>query len=69
MPDPTDITVTFSREQLHEVINLLQLMTVMGVTLYVDGPQPNIPLLKEAFRAMALAAMAKHTAPRAEIAP
>lgn len=66
MPKPTDVTVTFSSEQTHELINLLQLMTVMGVTLYVDGPQPNIPLLKEAFRAMAIASMAKHMEPRAE---
>lgn len=50
------VTVTFTKEDFHEVVNLLQLMTVLNVQLYVDGPQPDVAKLKSAFRTMTTAA-------------
>ena len=48
----TSVTVEFTHEEFTEVVDLLQLMTVLGVRLWVQGPQPNLKNLSSAFNNM-----------------
>lgn len=50
-----EVTVTFPRDQYNAVCNLVQLVAVLGIRLHANGPQPNVPLLKEAFTTLARA--------------
>jgi hypothetical protein len=51
------VNLTLDREEFNEVCNLLQLMVVLGVRLYVRGPQPRMDLLSSAFDKMARASL------------
>lgn len=57
MADDDEVVVTFTREQFNEVCNVLQLLTVFGIRLYVQGPQPNLHVLTTAFDQMINAGM------------
>lgn len=61
---PENVTVTLPKAEFNEIVNLLQLMAVVGIDLYVDGPQPDKKLLLSAFDIMFRASFSNTEPPK-----